>query len=280
MSKKISNQTKIEIRNYYKNNPISINKLSKIYNISAPVVGKICKDLPKWSKTKLFSPNLKEDWFEVIDTEEKAYYLGFFISDGNICNNKRTQAICSLTQNSNDGYILSKWLDLICSNRSLSCDGRGCVQAAVLSNKMKDDLSKYGVVPNKTLIAYLPKISEHLMPHLLRGILDGDGSIEAKWYTPSDGRKRFKHRIAFCGTNRLMKDINDFLVETLSLKVSKTPYDYKDRHLSEIHYSNYDDIEKIGDYIYENATIYLYRKKELYDLIKQRIETRQQCANL
>ena len=280
MPKKISNQKKQEIREYYKNNPISISNLAKLFGISSPTAREICKDLPRWSKIKIFSPELKEDWFETIDTEEKAYYLGFFITDGNICDTGRTQAICSLTQKEDDSYILQKWLDLINSNRKLSYDGRGCVQATCISNKMKGDLAKYGVIPKKTLFTHLPLLPDNLMPHLIRGILDGDGSIEAKWYIPPDGRRRFAHKIAFCGTHRLMSEINDYLVKTLNLKVPRTPYDYKNRALSEIQYTNYDDIEKIGNFLYNSATIYLLRKKELYDLIKERIEIRQQCANL
>lgn len=279
MPKRISNQKKQEIREYYKNNPITIANLAKLFSISAPMAGEICKNLPRWNKSKIFSPQLQENWFESIDNEEKAYYLGLFITDGNVCDTGRTQAICSLTQNDEDDYVLQKWLNLVKSQRKVSHDGRGCAQASILSNKMKDDLANYGVVPRKTFNTHLPILSDELMPHLMRGILDGDGNIEAKWYIPADGRQRFKHKISFCGTHQLMAQINDYLVQKLNLKVSRTPYDYKNKILSEIQYTNYEDIEKIGSFLYKNATVYLFRKKELYDLIKQRIELRQQCAN-
>lgn len=279
MSRNISNQVKMEMRNDYKNNPVTIVALARKYNVSAPTAGKICKDLPKWRKTIIFSPNLQEDWFEIIDTEEKAYYLGLFFTDGNVYTSNKTQAVCSITQKEEDDYILRRWLRLVESNRKISHDGRGCSQASVLSNKMKKDLSKYGVTLSKTSRDVLPQIPTHLMPHLIRGIFDGDGNIEAKWYIPSDGRHRFKHKISFCGSRGLMEDINDFLCKTLSLDVPRLPYDYKNKRLSEIQYTNYNDIEKIGDYLYGEATIFLYRKKELYDLIKNRIKERQQCAN-
>jgi hypothetical protein len=44
---------------------------------------------------------------------------------------------------------------------------------------MAEDLSKYGVVPRKSYYTYLPKIDDKYMNHLIRGILDGDGSIRA-----------------------------------------------------------------------------------------------------
>lgn len=279
MPKLISNQIKQKMREYYKNNPISITDLAKKFGVSSPTAGKICKDIPRWTKAKIFSPNLKEDWFHTIDSEEKAYYLGFFITDGNVCLSKNNLFICSLTQREEDDYILSNWLKLVGSNRQLAKDGRGCSQATVISKTMAEDLAQYGVIPKKTLLTHLPKLPEKFMPALIRGILDGDGNIEAKWYIPPDGRKRFKHKISFCGTKFLMEEINSFLNSKLSLKVSRLPYTYKDRNLSEIQYTNYEDIKKIGEYLYKDATIFLVRKKRLFDLIEERIEKRQQCAN-
>jgi hypothetical protein len=42
------------------------------------------------------------------------------------------------------------------------------------------------------------------MSHLIRGIFDGDGSIQAK-LNEKDERNRFLHSISFCGTHRLME---------------------------------------------------------------------------
>lgn len=275
MSNKISEEKQIEIRNYYINNPISIKNLAKKFNISSPTAGKICKDIPRWTKNQIFSPDLNESWFNNIDSEEKAYYLGFFITDGNVCLTAKNAWICSLTQNEQDKYILEQWLKLIGSNRKIGNDGRGCYQAAIVSQTMAKDLKQYGVIPNKTDTTYLPSLSLELMPHLIRGILDGDGSIEAHWHLFPDGRYRFKHKIAFSGSYQLMNDINTFLNQQLNLKIQKEVYQYNNKLLSEIQYTNYDDIEKIGDYLYNNANIYLFRKKEKYDLIKERIKERQ-----
>lgn len=279
MPRKVSKEVKEAMREYYRNNPISISALAKKFKTSSPVAGEICKDIPRWTKTKIFSPDLRENWFEKIDTEEKAYYLGFFITDGNVCTTDKTQSICSLSQNSEDSYILKRWLNLVGSNRSVAEDGRGTCQASVLSDKMAKDLSAYGVIPNKTNNTFLPKIDDSLMPHLIRGILDGDGSVEARWHLFPDGRMRFKHKISFCGSHLLMEQLNSFLCERLDLKVKKDVYDFQGKNLSEIQYTNYEDIQKIGNYLYQDATIYLERKKILFDTILERITERQQCAN-
>ena len=40
------------------------------------------KDIPQYTKTQIFNPDIKEDYFENIDSQEKAYFLGLIISDG------------------------------------------------------------------------------------------------------------------------------------------------------------------------------------------------------
>lgn len=157
-------------------------------------------------------------------------------------------------------------------NKKLTHDGRGCSQAAIISHKMAEDLSQYGVIPKKTFHTYLPNLNDEYMPHLIRGIIDGDGHIEAKWHKSSDGRNRFLHRLSICGTHQLLEDINNYLDEKLQLKYKPKIYDYSNKSLSDVGYSNYEDIIKIGNWIYNNAETYMIRKKEKYDLIFQRNE--------
>lgn len=274
MSKKISNQLRLQIRKEYKSKPVTLNALAQKYQISLPSLGKILKDLPKWNKSQIFSPNLIENWFNCIDEEAKAYYLGLFITDGNIYVSTRNQINCNITLQEQDKYLLDNWLRLIQSNRIPATDGRGCYQAVVHSNIMAMDLKKYGVVPNKTLITKLPNnIPKHLMPHLIRGIIDGDGSIQAKWYVPKDGRKRFRHIITLCGTHQLVQQVGEFLNKELNITTPLNIYDYKNSTLSEISYRNYEDIKKVGEYIYGSSSIYMKRKKEAYDLIIERMTT-------
>lgn len=55
-----------------------------------------------------------------------------------------------------------------------------CVYISFYSKRMFDDLSNYGIVPNKTYITdslYLDKITEEFRRDYLRGIFDGDGTL-------------------------------------------------------------------------------------------------------
>ena len=83
-SKIITEELKQEIIEFYKSHPMAMKTVCEKFNLSLPTVGKILKDIPKYSKASIFNPELDEDFFSVINTEAKAYFLGLLISDGNV----------------------------------------------------------------------------------------------------------------------------------------------------------------------------------------------------
>lgn len=262
--KVITEELKQEIIKYYLSQPMTIKQVEDKYELSHPTITKILKDVPKYTKAKLNNPNMKEHFFQEINEEAKAYFLGLLISDGNVFkDNTGRQASISITLDLKDEYMLEKFKEVLQANTSVGHDGRGCGQIAVRSNIMAEDLAKYGVVPRKSYNTYLPLISKEMMPHLIRGIFDGDGSIMAKPNPSNDGHNRFLHSISFCGTHQLMEDISNYILENLGIKT--TVYDYKDRNLSELKIQNIDNIAKFGYWIYRNSTIFLNRKKDIFN---------------
>ena len=123
---------------------------------------------------------------------------------------------------------------------------------------MANDLLQYGIYENKTLYTRLPIFDDYLMPHLIRGILDGDGNIKAHQFG-----NRYAHAISFCGTHELMSGIKEYLVNTLGVFPSIV-FDYDDRHLSEVKWQSIKDMYKIGEWMYRDANIYLTRKHDKY----------------
>ena len=260
----ITEELKQEIIKYYLSQPMTMKQIEDKYELSHPTMTKILKDVPKYTKAKLNNPNMKEHFFQEIDEEAKAYFLGLLISDGNVFkDNTGRQASISITLDLKDEYMLEKFKEVLQANTSVGYDGRGCGQIAVRSNIMAEDLAKYGVVPRKSYNTYLPLISKEMMPHLIRGIFDGDGSIMAKPNPSNDGHNRFLHSISFCGTHQLMEDISNYILENLGIKTAV--YDYKDRNLSELKIQNIDNIAKFGYWIYRNSTIFLNRKKDIFN---------------
>lgn len=264
MRKVITDELKQEIINYYLSYPMTLKQVEDKFNLSHPTISKILKDIPKYTKAKINSPNLKEDFFHIIDSEEKAYFIGLLISDGNVFKDTTRQASISITLDLEDEYMLAKFKEVLNTNTSISKDGRGCGQIAARSDKMAEDLATYGIVPRKSYITYLPtNIDNKWMSHVIRGILDGDGHIAAH-----QNGTRFLHGISFCGSHKLMEDLSNYCSQHLKLKIVPQVYDYKDRQLSEIKIQNIDDMYTFGEWIYKDATIYLARKKDIYDTFK------------
>ena len=267
MPRKIINEeSKQEIIKYYLSQPMTMRQVEDKYELSHPTISKILKDIPKYTKAKLNNPNMKEHFFQEINNEESAYFLGLIISDGNVFKDSTgRQVSISITLDLKDEYMLNKFKEAVNSNTSIGHDGRGCGQIAVRSNVMAEDLAQYGIVPRKSYDTYLPILNKEWMPHLIRGILDGDGSILAKLNRDN----RFLHSISFCGTHKLMQNISDYAFENLELKQKPTVYDYKDRQLSELKIQNQNDMYIFGEWLYKDANIFLTRKKDIYDNFKE-----------
>lgn len=196
--------------------------------------------------------SLIDNYWENINTYDKAYFLGFLITDGNVFgNNVRLQL------SNKDEYILKIFSEKTNNSNRIHKDKRGFSAFSIKRKSWVKDLSKYGVIPNKTSTVFLPEIDKDLMPHLLRGIFDGDGWITFKGHT-----------IGLCGNEILTTQVRDYLVDKLgvfNVKVIKNS-----DSLWSINWSSKKDIKLIGDYIYKDKNdCYLTRKFDNYIKIIQ-----------
>ena len=103
----------------------------------------------------------------------------------------------------------------------------------------------------------LPKISKDMMPHLIRGLVDGDDCITI---THSNGLPRLA--ISFCGNETLVTQLRDYLVK--ELKIHNAAIEHIQPNLWQISWGGKNDCLKICEYIYQDATFYLTRKKDKY----------------
>jgi hypothetical protein len=141
------------------------------------------------SRTK----QLNENYFKNIDTPNKAYILGWIISDGYVTNNKLKFGIKDLE-------ILEFIKKELKSEHKISeifvYDKRTekTYQQYVLqicSKKISESLNKLGVHQAKSFTADLPNIDEKLYPHLIRGIFDGDGYVGLRTNNKGETFPRF-----------------------------------------------------------------------------------------
>jgi intein-encoded DNA endonuclease-like protein len=118
-----------------------------------------------------------EDFFDIIDNEEKAYFLGWIIADGNISITKGQHSL-KLHIALRDKEIIDKFLIAIESNNKTKIkEGEHpSYYVSLTSIHMCNALMELGVIPQKSGKEIFPvQIPSELYHHLIRGIFDGDG---------------------------------------------------------------------------------------------------------
>lgn len=208
---------------------------------------------------------INENYFDKIDTEEKAYILGFLYADGN---NYLDKAQISMGLEERDKEILEKinkcmdynkpldFLDL--SNKTTFGYHYENMYRLVIYNKyLSNVLNLRGMVPKKSLILEFPKwLNPHLYKHFIRGYFDGDGSV-------SKG-KRGGIIITITSTNQFCQAISDIVAN--EIKINSGIYDASSHNgiTKVFSLSGKNVCKKFLDWIYDDATIYLERKYNRY----------------
>jgi hypothetical protein len=120
---------------------------------------------------------MNDNYFERIDTKEKAYWLGFLYADGCVNIDKRNNAKRLMINLSiKDEIVIDRFLEAIQSNAKKTNEATK-TRIIIGSNQMCNDLIKYGCLPRKSKIIELPRLdSRELYIAFLLGFYDGDGT--------------------------------------------------------------------------------------------------------
>jgi hypothetical protein len=128
---------------------------------------------------------INEDYFEKIDTPEKAYILGFFMADA-FNNEKEGKIRINLSKKdiSMLKFILSEIQPNRIDNIKFCNDGKyknedKIAYTCLYSKKLSEDLAKLGCHQNKTYTCFVPDIRDDLMVEFIHGYFDGDGGVSA-----------------------------------------------------------------------------------------------------
>lgn len=210
-----------------------------------------------------------QSFFNTIDTEEKAYILGFICADGHVCA-KHNRIVIALQDS--DYELLEKIRTamgsphpihrhikrknpytkanhLIIEQCTISINGKELVKPLL---EMGLGFKKTYTL-NREIMKFVPK---ELWKHFLRGYLDGDGSITwGKEY--SSGKK---YMVQVCG-NR------DFLEHSYQVFYNSNCAIYKDKYSKQCCTWKLTDKRKVLEFlnmIYGKASIYLDRKYNTY----------------
>jgi len=202
-----------------------------------------------------------EDFFKIIDTEEKAYWLGFLYADGYII--KASCAFGVTLSKKDEGHIEKLKKAIKAANPIHSYLGTGysksswCSRLLISSKNIVSDLISHGLGYNKTFNLKFPNnsiVPEKLMHHFVRGYFDGDGSLSC--YQSNYGRKKTCYIIGFTGTKEMIQGINNFFGKNLKITPHGKAY--------ELNLGGNIQVGKFLSIMYKDATIWLDRKHQKY----------------
>ena len=194
-----------------------------------------------------------KQFFNKIDTEEKAYWAGFIAADGNI---RKDFLKMRIELNIQDYCHLEKFKKSIEGENPIKESIRPKNHSCYIDVNCKEfclALNNLGITPKKSLTLKIEfdLIPKELRSHFIRGYFDGDGSINK--YS-REGKNYNEWEISFTSSK-------DFLNQILK-ELNKKRNLYSCGNNFRICFKARQDIEDIINYLYKDATIYMDRKME------------------
>lgn len=209
------------------------------------------------------------DFFKTIDTEEKAYILGFICADGHV---ETKNPRINIALKDDDYKLLESIRNAMHSNHPIKrhiertnpykkSENKILYQCSLSINgkELIEPLIKMGIAGKKTYLldsSIMQYIPEHLVRHFLRGYFDGDGCIS--W------DKRYK-----CGNKStihvagnydfLQGSFNKYFPTKCNLRLYK-----KSAQCHDYTIQDKKEVLRFLAYLYNDAKIYLERKYNLY----------------
>lgn len=211
--------------------------------------------------------NVNDNYFSSIDTEDRAYWLGFLMADAYI--NQRSgqdRLILDIAYKDRDHLeTYKRHLGFIGPTKEFTIksgmyQGYKHCSVSITSQVIVNDLDKLGCTPRKSNVLKFPSISDHLINHFIRGYFDGDGSVfrslEKHWRS---GVYSMVIHFRFIGTESFLRDIDKYL--GLSGRIVKV----WNSQAWELSYKRNKKAKIMYQYLYNNATIFLQRKKDVFE---------------
>lgn len=242
-------------------------EIAKALNTSRQVVyrklDKIGIKIPNYHNSLKFDNTV----FDIIDTEEKAYWLGFLYADGSVRANTNT---VELDLKGDDIEHLQKFNSFIKNQMPVKLGTTQCnnkkfirCRCAITNGHFHSRLIELGCIPNKSLILKFPNrdifTDKNLIRHFIRGYVDGDGCLT---YT-STGRLV----IEIIGTKEFLEEI---IIEYPNI-FNKSFHKDKRRLNSNTYYisCSANKADMFASILYNDSKIYLQRKYDRFAVLRR-----------
>lgn len=197
---------------------------------------------------------------QIIDTQEKAYLLGLFYSDGNV-GSSQIQSRISLREE--DKELLFHLKKLFPFFYIHFMENRHTLELGNYSKKLQEDLISNGCLPRKSFEnrnnLHIPDIDSFLIPHFIRGYFDGDGGCTVS-HSKDTGKKTQKRVYIYSASKNFLEEISNILLSN-NIKVSFT--DSTNKKFIKIYKLSISTGSYLNffNYLYNNSTIWMTRKR-------------------
>lgn len=244
---------------------IGANKIGKSLNKSGQAILRILEhhSIKKRGADDSVSRKYKinETFFEKIDTEEKAYFLGLLYADGYI--DETSYSICISLENK-DKYLLEKLSSLIYKENKPLYSRRNMNRVSFYSKKLAKGAVANGLFQAKSLTLKFPikeQVPSHLMAHFIRGHFDGDGCIRV-----FQRGKTLGQSINILGSESFIKDLQSYLETIADIKSTVAPH-FNSPKCFTLRFSKKESIIKMYNFLYRDCSVFMRRKKEKFELL-------------
>lgn len=259
---RLTSEIKNQIYELYVQQKLSIDKVHKILKLPYRLIRNYLEQ-KKYLRApgEIFIIPCDDYFFNKINTEEKAYWLGYFYADGNMSKSTNNIVLSSI-----DLDTMVKFKKAIKYQGTIKIETHKVYKKQIYkiictSKQLRRDLFNLGCTPKKSLTITFPSLPSEAIPHFIRGYFDGDGSVGV--YKNSNKIKNcYTLRSEFCSGSYLFLEQ---LIQQLPIKNKKIKKDIRKKSLYRLNFS-VNDSKKLYEYMYQNATIWLNRKKEKFDL--------------
>lgn len=259
MNKRDEYESKKDILiNAYYNEPLSINKIAEKYGLKYQTLKDYyykvwkCSNRPKIAKRPIrYNAKYFVDinYFDVIDNEHKAYWLGMFVADGFVNNSE-----ISLCLQKRDIKVIEQFKLDLKSEHPIKYNKDNNPFLSISCKYICNSLISKGFHNKKSYhidIDYVSSfVPDNLKHHFIRGMFDGDGCIK---YYKYDYLKKPQYHFGYTGLENVCEFVRKYLnISRPLIKETDITYTLITR--------NPKDILKIFNYLYKDATIYMERK--------------------
>ena len=254
---------------------ISTVKIGKIYGVGNKSIAVVLEEYGVRREQKKFvrKYHVNENYFDCIDTQEKAYCLGFIAADG--CNYPKKGTI-SMSLEECDKEILEKICLLMDNTRPLEYldysnkhdfgySYKNQYRMLIFSSHMCNALINVGIMPSKSNQLKFPDfLNDELISHYLRGLSDGDGTLGYKNVESFTNRSGKRLYYSLTSTIYMCESVALYLKDKLDIDTKIVEARNHNGITYTLNIIKKDDVDIFLEWLYCDSTIFLKRKHDLY----------------